>query len=372
MNKKTGLKLLLGLILVATILSLVRVGVRKPQEIRRGAFYGSLTASLYPSEKEVAVGEEFNLYLKINPVSENEAFLVNGADLTIGFDENRLEFVDGEIITPYTGQVISLMNPDQLGKLRIIAVTTVSRDEIPQDVFDLVRLRFRAKAEGEVQINQEGDYQLVGSRGQSGDIDRTLELSSFSGTTITISGEIPEGGWPVLKFKIKFGGTDYEVGGKRVIVEVPPQKVKVAVGKDGLYRTYNDITVTCDEDAVCQGEMELVGITPGDNYAVLIKGPVHLAKKFCQDQQREYCWRGDENISLASGDNQFDWTTLPLEPGDVNQDKRVDSLDFSRVKNALGARGDNIPEDVNFNGEVNSQDLVFVLGTLGTKYEDDI
>ena len=111
---------------------------------------------------------------------------------------------------------------------------------------------------------------------------------------------------------------------------------------------------------------------PGDGYAILIKGPVHLAKRFCRDQQRKHCWLGEEDISLASGINEFDWSKSPLEPGDVNHDRKVDSLDFSQVKSALGDRGEGIIEDINFNGRVNSQDLVFILSTLSTKYEDEL
>jgi len=50
----------------------------------------------------------------------------------------------------------------------------------------------------------------------------------------------------------------------------------------------------------------------------------------------------------------------------------VDSIDFSLLKSAIGKQGTGVWEDVNYNGRVDTQDLVFFLETLSQRYEDEI
>lgn len=342
---------------------------RQVQELRRGAYYGGVTAGVYPSTKQVGVGEEFNLYLKINPKSGSDAYLVNGVNLTLTFNKEILELKDIEFDKIFTGpKRIAQANSE--GKLEIIAVTTSDRSELHQDVFDLAKLAFKAKKEGRGTINREASYEIVGSRGQEGNIDRTLELTSFLPAEVVVEAA---GDWPKLNFKIKFGGTSYQVSGEAVTVDdIPDQKVKVVVKKSDLRKEFKDVNVSFDDQAIGSGSVLLTGFAPGDGYAVLIKGPVHLSRRFCYDQQKEHCWIGEERIALVIGDNNYDWSQLDLEPGDINVDGLVDSTDFSMLKAAIGERGAGIKEDINFNGSVTGQDIVIFLDTLSAKYEEEI
>jgi len=355
-NPVTILILLLGL--TAGLLL-----IRSSQEVRRPAYYGQVSASLLPSERDVLTGETFNLRLKISP-GDN---LVSGVDLDLDFDSSLMELTDVEVHESYTGGGDLVSD----GKVNIMVVTVLDPEDLPQESFDLAVITFKAIGSGTGKINRVGDYQIVGSRGEGGDIDRTLELVSFNPATVNISeGNTPEGGWPVLNFSVKFGGTEYAVGDQKVIVDVPDQKVKLVVKRGGFRKEFDGVDLVFDDQAIGWGSVELVGVTPGGGYAVLIKGPVHLARKFCSNKQKERCQLGEENISLVPGDNNYDWTGLNLEPGDINLDGRVDSTDFSRIKSSLGNQSGK--EDINFNGIVNSQDIVLLLDTLNTKYEEEI
>ena len=183
--------------------------------------------------------------------------------------------------------------------------------------------------------------------------------------------------WPVLNFKVKMKGTEYQVQGEdKVVEDIPEQKMTVIVRKGSFEKEFKNVDVSFDKNAVGEGSVVLNGVEPGDKYAILVKGPVHLARKFCKNNQTDRCAYGQEKITLTEGENNFDLTGLYLEPGDINSDGRVDSADFTLLKQAVGKKrsaetGENIPEDLNFNGVVNSQDIVLFLETLSTKYEDD-
>ncbi len=180
-------------------------------------------------------------------------------------------------------------------------------------------------------------------------------------------------GWPEMTFQIKFEGTEYEAGNRQVIIsDIPDQTVDVTVAGQGHRQVYQDIVVSFDDQAVGTGGLTLIGITPGDNYSALIKGPVHLARRFCWDNQTDYCRLDEGSLTLSSGENGFDWTGLRLKPGDINRDGKVNAADYTLLKAALGKRGRNVSEDLNRNGIVNTQDIVFFLETLSTRYGDEI
>ncbi len=176
-----------------------------------------------------------------------------------------------------------------------------------------------------------------------------------------------------LNFEIKLGGTGYEINGQPVVVsDIPVLGVKVLVRVDNYLKTFNGVPVVFDDQAIGRGSVVVPDLISGGKYLVLIKGPVHLARRFCENNQTGHCWLGEENITLHSGENYFNWTGAELEPGDINGDGVVDSIDFSQLKSAIGRQGPGIQQDLNFNKRVDTQDLVFFLDTLSNRYEDQL
>ncbi len=379
--------------------------VQQRQETRRQAAYGNVAVSILPDEKIVEVGEQVNLQVMVNPGPN----LVNLVKMTLDYDEDVLEFVDVAVRNGFTGSDSSAG-----GRVEFTALTTMARDELERlnnEPFQIATLTFEAKQTGVADINRTEDYVITGSRGQEGNIDRQLSMSSFDRSTITVVSELvptetpvatntppsgatntpdpeatstpipvvtatptgePEGGWPELTFKIKFEGTEYRVGGVMKTVDtIGTRLVDVWVKGNGESFEYEDVPVEFNNQAIGTGSIDLTGVEPGSGYAVLVKGPVHLAKRFCKDDQREHCWLGEEEITLDSGENSFDWTEINLEPGDIDKNGVVNSADFTLLKEALKLEGD-VEEDINFNGIVNGQDITFFLNTLSTKYEDDL
>ncbi len=366
-NKILVLLLIIPLLTVFAGLILVK----QTQEVRRRAAYGEINLQLLPDVQEVELDEETaNVQLQVLP----EEYLVSGGHFNISYNPNILEFQSAELNENFNGvsQVVEEGVVETVSYLK-------SDGQIPAEPFSLVNLRFKLLNEGSSILSKTAAVSFVGSKGVEGVDDRVLDIGSFSQAEIDVSaGEPtpiptePPAGWPELSFKIRFGGTKYLVNDQEKIVEdIGTQPVDVIVKGNGISQRYKDVMVEFDNQAVGTGSLELVGVEPGDNYAILIKGPVHLARRFCLDDQVEHCWLGEESITLNPGENEFNWAALNLEPGDIDQNGVVNSADFTTLKQALMTEG-GISEDINFNGIVNSQDVVFFLETLSTKYEDEL
>lgn len=217
-------------------------------------------------------------------------------------------------------------------------------------------------------------------KGKTGEIEGIIHFDDIQiSTSLGGAGEItpsvpPPEGTPVLNFKITFAG----VADSSKVKEVPKVSVKIKKGFD-LVAEFADVALQPAEGAAFRGRLVLTGVDPGDNLTIYIKGPKHLARKFCQNNQTERC-TGMGKISLKPGENNFDFTRLSLEPGDLPdptknmaQDGVVNSDDLSRLKLRLGKTdsSDLAIADLDFNGVVNTRDVVLFLQTLSTKYEEE-
>lgn len=175
----------------------------------------------------------------------------------------------------------------------------------------------------------------------------------------------------VLNFKVAFKGVKEPAANQRT------KKVSVKVVKDNLEKTFNNVDVAWEKDNVFSGRLVLNNIVASSGYSIFIKGPQHLAKKFCVNNQTTRCGKSPGSINLVIGENNYDFSQLPLEPGDLpgpdGQDGVVNSKDFSYWKTRYGK---NTPEDiaiadVNFDNIITTQDWNLIRETLSTKYEED-
>ncbi|MFH1841128.1 MAG: hypothetical protein ABH807_03180 [Candidatus Shapirobacteria bacterium] len=172
----------------------------------------------------------------------------------------------------------------------------------------------------------------------------------------------------ILRFSVKFQGVETKKG---------YQQVKIRVYKKGVvdrWFDYHEIDgLLANDTGIYSGVAILSNVPAGDNYTIFIKGPKHLARKFCTNNQENRCVGGGQ-IALTAGQNTFDFSKIGLEAGDVPlQDGVCDVQDYSRVKNLRGN-----PEavalaigDLNLDGIVNTSDTNMMRETLATKYEED-
>lgn len=191
----------------------------------------------------------------------------------------------------------------------------------------------------------------------------------------------PPAGTLILAFSIKSQGIFEKRADQKVIVTV--KKPSGATG--GYMGTYRDINIVSDSTGVYSGSVVLssptTGSTPvaGDKVWIFIKGPKHLAKKFCViDQALDKRCKDNEALLLQAGTNTFNWSRAVMEGGDLpladgGQNGVVNSLDYTFINNHFGSSvaADLAIADINLDGIVNAADRILLRNTLETKYEED-
>lgn len=205
-----------------------------------------------------------------------------------------------------------------------------------------------------------------------------------------------------INFKIKFQGVLFS----NIAAEADKtQTVKIELIKQTLlpnnqgYETFyssgpktTTVTTTAsDVDAngiaIWSGSVTFDKQSPSSNYAVLIKGPKHLKRKFCSNNPTEdaeggfpYRCLGVGSITLAAGTNTLDFSQVLLLAGDLpgakGQDGIVNSHDVSLVLNMIKTGQSTDPNDLkvadmDLNGVVNAKDRSYLVETLEEKYGDE-
>lgn len=126
--------------------------------------------------------------------------------------------------------------------------------------------------------------------------------------------------------------------------------------------------------------MKKTDLPEGYGYTVTVKGEKHVARKFCQQSaQATPCTEISRmGINLPAADTiPFDFTKLPLEPGDVPpQDGVADSRDFTAIRARLSIACSSLTSedkriaDLDYNGCVNIKDAFLMRKTLETRYDE--
>lgn len=201
-----------------------------------------------------------------------------------------------------------------------------------------------------------------------------------------------------IKLAIRFQGIEYDNIAKE---EYKTQNVKVGIIKQTadplqnvtletiMSKSFENVEVTAEKDpssqiAIWRGEFDPAEVPAGDGYTILVKGPKHLQKKFCQNNPTEqieqgfpYRCLGAGAISLTTTDNELNFTDVLLQGGDLpNQDGIINAYDVSRVLDIL-ATGESTKDedlqvaDIDLNGIVNAKDRSYLIETLEEKYGDE-
>jgi hypothetical protein len=105
-----------------------------------------------------------------------------------------------------------------------------------------------------------------------------------------------------------------------------------------------------------------------------VKGAKHVAVQYCkQTGQTAPCAIND---SMTPNGYSFDFTGIPLPPGDVNQNGTLDATDIKAVADVLGklrsaqTTADKNLADVNYDGVVDGFDLSLILQSLAIRHDE--
>ena len=222
------------------------------------------------------------------------------------------------------------------------------------------------------------------------------------GASITLS-EPPATDAGTIRLRLKFQGVDeaniatQENRTQHVRVSVIKQLAETGTGL-GLQtissKTFSDVEVktTGEKDAngisIWEGTFAPTAIAPGGNYSILIKGPKHLQRKFCENNPTEQAEEGFPytckvvgQITLSEQENVLDFSNVLLQAGDLpdtgrGQDGVVNAIDVSLVLNMIRngfseAPNDLLISDMDLNGVVNAKDRSYLVETLEEKYGDE-
>lgn len=383
---------------------------------------------LDPSSRTIPVNTEFTVAVVLDTKTADTA----GADLNLSYDRTRLTLLDiqqGALYDSYVGKVIDTT----AGTAGISGIASS-----PTTLFTgrgtFATLRFRAIQTGQANVTikfapgNRNDSNVADAATQQDILTRvvngvyTIGQSTATATptirptstpprtptpTIPIGGGTPTAtkgpSLGILKFRIKFQGVALN---NIVSVANTTQQVRVFVikqiadpqtnlGVQTISSTqFNNVVVrtTGDVDAngiaIWEGQVELDGVTADTQYSILIKGPRHLQRKFCENQPTEqaeeglpYRCLGSGKISLQAGINQFDFSGVLLQAGDLPttnglQDGIINLHDVSVVLNMVRSGistnpADLLVADMDLNGVVNAKDRSYLIETLEEKYGDE-
>lgn len=122
--------------------------------------------------------------------------------------------------------------------------------------------------------------------------------------------------------------------------------------------------------------------TSRNDYAIIIKGEKHLARKFCHQSGQNAPCTGNGEISVPnpidSGTWVYNLTGLSLDPGDLYaQDGKADMNDFDKVLGLMTktcsslSDQDKLTADLDYSGCINVKDAFLMRKTLETRYDEN-
>jgi hypothetical protein len=440
-NQILVLAVILGLILLLPfVLSLTR----QRQEIRKkAAGSGAVKISLYSPKTELTAGEIVDIQIRL---TSTQAVLVNAVGVDLQYNTAFFAFpssidcgttfptkakgvVDGNKIyvscgIQEGGTDVSL-SPNQPYTLATLHVTVNSTD-LPSSQITFLRTKVTDENGGDISDAGTPATYTIGAAATTTPGPTITPVSTVTPTptaTITpkptpsptggITGTptptvtpgatgtpTPTGtitpGQVQIRFKIKFAGVE---------TQKPDQKVKVWVNSGFLNSTlaiYDNVNVTAvntSTDAalpnwVYQSEILTLPtefdsqINEYNGYYLLIKGPKHLATRYCSSvNQNRPCSLPQIKISglclgfgCYSGIYEFDFTGYPLPAGDLpltqtgGQDGVVNSIDAVALTNCFETPTDAAciaKADLNFDDIITSADTIIMNNSIYTRWEDD-
>lgn len=388
------LKIFFTLVLLGALIGGL-VLVKRNQETRRGAFFGTVSVQLLPSQQTVNRGENFFSTVLIDAGS----YKLNGYDIFIKFDKDKLRAV--EVIGLNSVLNVTDYEPiiDQnAGTIRVTSTTNAGEASLPTGIVNIFKVKFEAKALGAAEVKLEGPSKIVGYN--VGD-DGSLAISSLPTAVYTvIEGAAPTAtgvpgaptatptlgqGAATLNFRMAFDGVKADAG-------CANWKVKaLVIAADGSRKDYGLINLTKDgivkitrgeneeEYQVYKGSIQLTGMSQRSGLALLLKGPKHLQTKYGVDGQTEYYNRSEGELVVSEGENSpvYNFSGYPMLAGDVvgagdEPDGVADGRDFAFVKaESLTRRtvsaGQDMKADLDGNCVLISTDITRLMMALAEK-----
>lgn len=152
--------------------------------------------------------------------------------------------------------------------------------------------------------------------------------------------------------------------------------VKVVL-KDGTLVKEQQTNLTYKTDSG-KWQSDELAVPAGNNYRIIVKGPKHVAKRYCENNPTVSAVEGSytcagKSINLVDGQNSLDFSALPLLAGDLPpQDKVLNAFDAARLIGCLGkTEAECAGSDLNYDGTINATDNSILYASMKLKYDDE-
>jgi hypothetical protein len=377
--KKT--KILLTILLAAALFGALAL-VKNNQNLQKGATFANTTLSVLPNSKITKnVGETLSVQVVFQTESGAK---VDGVQTKVCYgNQLSLDQTSGAVGNVSAGfdesPIISVSaGADQ--SCAIVVATSKKDATNLTTTANAVTLNFSALSGGSGSITIDQNGSMVTGDNPASTTDKTLAITSVSGTTYEIiGGVVITGNEPILNYKVAYANV--KANDAACVINWPMQVIVLGGGESKVYSNVVPSSAAAVGNVLVEsGSLALTGFNHFDHLAVFFKGPKHLQMKYAvQNQDGPYNTAGGELVLTNNSSSPvYDFTGYPMIPGDVTgatdgvQDGWIDGIDFSYVKTrALThdtvSSGSYLLSDLDGNCQVNSNDVNVLKISLQTK-----
>lgn len=302
---------------------------------------------------------------------------ISAFELNLTFDSELIEILS---VTPTNTifQEIAKQIDNTNGAINLTYNAGADTENFPKDASIEITLKGKKEGTGQIVINKAEVFP---------DLDSDpIAINSKNGALAFSNDYIEPTPTNALfdpkktKIRVKFQGIGLEEG-QNNSPSVSTIKAKLTVLKtngefvNGQNGTDIDFTYLLETGF---WESEITNIPPGNNYLFIIKGPKHLARKYCETRPatngeiNSYSC-GGKSITLTDSENLLNFTALPLLAGDLpQQDKVLNAADFNSLMGCIGKIEDSCANaDLNYDGVINATDTSILYASMKLKYDDE-
>ena len=370
---------LLSLLLIVSILSRRQFTFRSRADTAPG-----ILMRFNPPQVTAAQNGEFTTTIVGKAVSDAP---IQGYAFGLNFDKSKIEVTDitykaGAVSAGIGDDNTSLAAANTRGYIKIQGEVTTAEGKLfsASSDTDIVSLKFKAKT-------TDPNLVVLGSAvpAQFFKISSTSDLSPVLASLDQLainpgssnSTTPGQGASFNINFKLKFQG----------VTKKPDDKfnkltVKIAAVSATNEKKEGTGDFTADASGVWSGKVGFNGLTAGQGYKFLVKGPKHIQRKVCdatpsENEAGTYICKLNNRITI-SNDMTLNFSGIYMMAGDVPnqdniQDGYVDAYDLSVIRNNLSKKDDNALRqcDLNLDGICDTQDFGLAIRALSIKTDEE-
>jgi len=334
------------------------------------------TVVLTPSTHDISVGETLSQSIQISSGEKKIAAVT----LRLNYDSSYLQyipkgdsFLNSTIPAAYFTDVISETVAGS-GNTKYVKITMIA-NKANSSLLNNVVIPFQFKALAEVEQTTLSFYKphsiIVGTTGSSSNHQFSID-SDNAEAEVKIRGNT--GGNIKAKLLVKLQG----------ITKTPDAANKIKVGLKIYGKGDNrqelsevELVSSSDNDGVFFADLNFDELTPGKDFQLFIKGPMHIQKRYCDLEPTGgtgYHCTGQQGFELVDGENTINLTAVPLLVGDLPpQDGVLNSVDVVAIKDCIKEQTTECinKTDVNLDGITNGTDYSLLISSMGVKYDDE-